>query len=270
MLPKLGSFDIDVAFMEAEMLAKAASAVECFDLASPHIYSCLYNFGERMYASIFEDPPRWLKMSCALKSGPIFKAAMTHIVGRYPYWPWASVRNDRLPGELRTLIRQKVDELSGVKASIDSLLFTSTLAVGGQGISFFNLDESSFNSWFIIQCWRDWFCHTTAQTNAANLKNKSYAKIYRLIAQGGGAYLPLASVLGKLRELKGNSLTPKDMEEAAKDLRVIKEYAAEQVKPLCVNRSMLDVDEYGITYFTCVTIADFELPWASHEVMDEA
>ena len=269
MLPKLDSPDIEVAFKEAEMLAKAAGSVECFELASPHINSYLYNFGEKMYASIFNDPPRWLKMSCALKSGPIFKAAITHIVGQYPHWPWTSISNDGLPEELRSMIRLKVDEMSNVKSRVDGSLYASTLANGEQEVSLFNLDRPSINSWLVVASWRDWYCHSLSQSNVAGHMGKSDAQMYRLMARGGGTYLPLASVLEKLRELKGSNLTPADMEEAAHDLRIMKEYAAEQVKPLCINRSMLDVDDHDIGYFTCVEITDAELPWVPKDGVDE-
>jgi len=269
MLPKLKSNDVEVALVDVELLAKAASSVGYFEFVKPHIYSYLYNFGQEMYISIFRDPPRWLKISCALKSGPIFRAAITHIVGQYPYWPWTPGSHDQLPDELYSIIKQKVDELSVVKSAIDSSLFVSTLADEDQRVSFFNLDRASFNAWFVITCWRDWYCHSFSQVNSARHDSKSNASMYRLMAQGGGAYLPLASVVEKLREFKGGNLAPADLEEAAHNLRIMKEYAAEQVKPLCVNRSMLDIDEHGIDYFTCIDVAESQLPWISKDNMDE-
>ena len=268
MEPNFHPSDIEIAFHQAQLLARAASALDCFELVRTHIYFHLYDFPlHEIYRSIFRNPPSWVRMGCALKAGGIFRQAMIHMIGQHPHWPWTT--NNNLPDCLRSLIRRKADEISTFKSTIDGLLFASTLTVNGQAISILTCDETTINAWLVVSAWRNWFCHSLAQVGAAaRNRNELDLSMYWLMAQGGEAYLPLASVLGNLRAVKGVELAPEDTADITNYLREMKEYAAEQVKPLCVH-SMLDVNEHRISYFTGINIANSELPWASGDGMDE-
>jgi hypothetical protein len=45
------------------------------------------------------------------------------------------------------------------------------------------------------------------------------------------------------------------------DLNLMKDYARDAVRGLCKNRSMLDLEEAGISYLTCTWVENDELPW---------
>jgi hypothetical protein len=44
---------------------------------------------------------------------------------------------------------------------------------------------------------------------------------------------------------------------------MIKTYAQKNVRELCVNNSMLSIEEAGTEHLTCVSVGNDEIPWVT-------
>lgn len=79
--------------------------------------------------------------------------------------------------------------------------------------------------------------------------------------KGGDAYLPVeeqVEVLEGADEERGGCGV---WEEVGVDLRLLKDFARGEVEVLCRNRLMLDVEEGGVEYLTCVEVKGEDFPW---------
>jgi hypothetical protein len=167
---------------------------------------------------------------------------------------------DDLPPEVIRLITSKLDDIRTLKEGIDKSLFMSSIRVEGQAVTLNADDKSTFNTWFVVQLWRDWFTHQNTQV--INGEKYSGARMYRAMLKGGDEYLPLPSVVEKLKAFRRKDLDKLDKQEVEEDLKLMKDFAKHQVHLLCVSRSMLSVDEADMGYFTCTKVENDELPWA--------
>ena len=167
---------------------------------------------------------------------------------------------DDLPPEVIRLIKSKLDDIRTLKRGIDKSLFMSSIRVEGQAVTLNVNDKSTFDTWFVVQMWRDWFTHQNAQVIGG--EKYSGARMYRAMLKGGDEYLPLPSVIEKLKVFRQKDLGKLDKQEVEEDLKLMKDFAKHQVHLLCVSRSMLFVDEADMGYFTCTKVENDELPWA--------
>jgi hypothetical protein len=158
------------------------------------------------------------------------------------------------------LITSKLDDIRTLKGGIDKSLFMSSIRVEGQAVTLNIDDKSTFDTWFVVQLWRDWFTHQNAHVISG--EKYSGARMYRAMLKGGDEYLPLPSVIEKLKAFRQKDLEKLNKQEVEEDLKLMKDFARNQVKDLCMNNSMLSVDEAGIRYFTCTKVENDELPWA--------
>jgi hypothetical protein len=89
--PIIDTEDISNALRQAELLIKIAELYSSIQTIRPCLNNSMLQYGRDMYTAILADPPRWLRLSLCLESAPIFKEAIIHIVGRYPFWPSSTV-----------------------------------------------------------------------------------------------------------------------------------------------------------------------------------
>lgn len=256
-MPEFDTHDINNALEQIERIAATAKRYRCLPLVRHHLSYHLVSFGRGLFAAILQDPPRWLLLSLSLNCGPLFKEAIVHIVGYYPRYPWINTPPSKLPQKILNIIRKKVDNLNVLKASVDTDLFTSSIAINNQNLTFATLANSDFENWFIAQLWRDWFCDSLLK----DATKHEVASTYRLIAKGGNAYLDRLTVYDCLIRYKGKVLGSWDLNIVNEDLKIMKDYAQKIVKDLVVNNSMLNVEEAGINHLTCTKVENDELPW---------
>ena len=267
--PEINTTNIQNALSQSELLLNIASYYRSLPTVRLHVNNILTQYGRELYQAIRQNPPRWLFLSIYLESGPIFKESLIHIVGNYPSWPWKTVPQSKLTPEVLAIIRTKVDELQSVRAKVNEALFMSTLSVAGKEVALGVDNKDVLDTWCTVQLWRDWFCRALNQAKASHPTTTTTffdfdAAMYRTMAKGGDAYLPLANVKHWREEYGVTRLdcakwTAEDLEE---DLAIMKRYAQGVVQPLLENRSMLSVEEDGIGYFTCTKVGNDELPWA--------
>jgi len=264
--PKFDATDINKAVRQTEMLILIAQSYGSVPMIRPYLNNAILQYGREVYKAILTDPPRWLFLSLYLESTPIFKEAIVHIVGNYPNWKSATVDEAEFPQDVRDLIQAKIGDLHNLKSDIDKALCMSSISIDGQSATLNTNDKSTHNTWLVVQYWRDWFSRSLSEASTAR-KDKGKcidAIMYRTMAKGGDAYCPMAVVYEMLKALRGKQshMDDKDnKQEADGDMKLMKDFAEFQVKPLCVNHSMLSVEEEGIEYFTCIKVEHGELPW---------
>lgn len=258
MMPEIDRQDVRKSLRQTENINGAAQIYRCLPLVRHYLSNEMLQLGRELFKAILLDPPRWLLLALLFQCAPIFKEAMIHIIGNYPHYPWTKVLASDLPQAVLDLIRKKVDELRALKASIDRDLFTSSICISGESLTFPTLPKANFDTWFIVQLWQDWFRHSI--TKHFNAKH-TIGALYRLMARGGDGYLDYKSVLESLASYKGKSFGSWNLELVEADLRIMKDFAQKRVKELVVNNSMLDVEEEVILHLTCIMVQLKEMPW---------
>jgi hypothetical protein len=269
--PNIDTNNVEKALRQAEILIQIAALYGSIPIVRPYLSNCMLQYGRDLYKAILKDPPRWLQVSGYLESAPIFKEAVVHIVGSYPHWPWKTVQQEELPEEVHEIIQTKLDNLQTLKTNIDRTLFTSSIRICGQEIRLSENDMATFDTWFMVQLWRDWFCRSLVEAKAARDRGNGRCadgNMYRAMWKGGDAYLPIATVQTTLSAFRGDGFAIWNQRDVEEDLRIMKEFARKQVEPLCANNSMLVVEEEGIEYFTCTKVETDELPWLKQDDSD--
>lgn len=256
--PEIDAQNINEALRQIEIIIEIARPYGSIPTIRHHLISFVHQFGRGLFKAILENPPRWLFLSIHLECAPIFKEAIIHLVGQYPRYLWTTIPYSKIPRPVLNIIRKKVNELRVLKASIDGQLFSSSIAIEGQNLTFHSLEKSNFDTWFVVQLWRDWFCHSLSKHAKAD---SGAGATYRLMRKGGNAYLDHLAVYSSLVEYRGKSFGSWNLKTVETDLKIMKDYAKERVKDLVVNHSMLDVEEAGIQYLTCTKVENDELPW---------
>lgn len=126
----------------------------CIPIVRTYINGHLLNFGKELYKAILQDPPRWLALSLPLECTPIFKEAMVHIVGEVSDRPGACDPIFNIGENVGYLIVKKVGELKAMKAEANCELYESTIKIGGVRLTLFNIEKTTYDSWFAVQAWR--------------------------------------------------------------------------------------------------------------------
>jgi hypothetical protein len=259
-MPDIDTDDIQIALEHIYLLIRTASYYCCLELILPYMRDHLLSFGKPLYKAILSDPPLWLQISISLESVSIFQEAIVHIVGQSPY-SWEPVIWAFIPDDVMGLIYSKVDKLRDLQQIINHKLTLSGITIDRLAVP---LHEQTFETWLIEGYWRDWFAQALGRADGARKRGEKSVDgaMYRLMAKGGDAYVPIDFLVAKVKGL-GHKIHYEewDWHEAAKDLNLLTDYAQKLVKPLCVNHSMLDLDEEGIEYLTCTKVESDEFPW---------
>ena len=191
------------------------------------------------------------------------------------------------------LVERKAKELWLKMLEVNQGLFASTLVVGNhlsgdERVELKRDNTIRFDTWFIVQVWRDWYGHQLA---AARLPRKlegattvddgfdtiiKMGHLFRTLDEAGETYLDkedLEQTLKFLRPQKRahnpNSNTENRSDVSGymhwlcweQDLKLMKDAAKDAIQHLMVNNSMLAPQEHGIRYLTCVTVEEEERPW---------
>lgn len=274
MPPVISSKDIDLALRQSEHLMKAAEVHCAVPLVRPYIGNVLLQFGPSVYHAILREPRRWLNLSIQLENAQIFREAMIHIVGTLPDKITAETLSGIIDG-VRGLVQRKVTEVRQKMSMVNEALFSASIDYNGSRVRLDPHDKTYFDSWFVTQMWRSWFCDNLAECripsrhpSEPNIMTK-LGMLYRIIAVGGDAYLPIHQVEEVLQNFTlpnfpdGTSCISGFLEwkEAALDLSLMKEFAQHKVQKICKNESMLTPEEGNFHYLTCISIESHELPW---------
>jgi hypothetical protein len=260
--PAIDNKDINVALRQAEAIIKVAELYGSIPIVRPYLGNCLMQFDRDVYKAILRDPPRWLLLSLYLQSATIFKEAAVHIIGNLGHWPWSSVKLKDMPDDLVTFINKKTDRLKRLIADVERTLFTTSIDIKGEEAQLAPTDKRTINTWYVTQLWKQWFIRSVTQDEVPKPTGRTDGAKYRAIAKGIDAYLPLETVTDHIKAFrKPCPLTKVDKAVIEEDLKMIKTFAQTHVQELCVNNSMLSVEEAGIEHLTCAKVDDIDISW---------
>jgi hypothetical protein len=267
--PIIDTKDIDTALQQAEILIRIAELYGSIPVVRPYLGNCMMQFGRDVYTAILQDPPRWLQLSLYLESAPIFKEAIIHIVGNLPNWPWSTVQLRDFPDDLKGskgLFESKLDYLEGLQRDVDRKLTMSSIKINGEEAQLDHENKRTYNTWLVLQLWKSWFTRSISKGGSPNSSVCSSGTVYRLISKGGDVYLPSETIVTQIKALRDlNRVVKGDKQEIEEDLKLMKDFAQKEVRLLCVNNSMLSVEEAGIEHLTCTMVENDELPWVKND-----
>ncbi|TAQ87996.1 hypothetical protein B7494_g3670 [Chlorociboria aeruginascens] len=267
----LDAENIDTAFSQVQMVQELAHEFRCPNITRRKLMDHLARFDQVLWQAVKADPPRWLLLSISLQFDRIFREAIVHMVGRLqPYtknlWPWNSTPPNCIPNHIHDLLEQKAQYLERRKSEVNYELFTSSISIHNKVLTYFNRSPETQATYDIVRLWRDWFSSSLAELRCQclNLEDRQYKDgvVYRKMAAGDNAYLPIAKVFEEvMMEKDGGKFVPETFKMVAEDLGLMKAYAQKTVRPLCESLIMLDEESEGIEYLTCTRVTQYDLPW---------
>lgn len=267
--PIIDTKDIDTALQQAEILIRVAELYGSIPIVRPYLGNCMMQFGRDVYTAILQDPPRWLQLSLYLESAPIFKEAIIHIIGNLPNWPWSTVQLRDFPDDLKGsngFFERKLDYLESLQRDVDRKLTMSSIKINGEEAQLDPENKRTYNTWLVLQLWKNWFTRSISKDESSNPSVCGSGTVYRLISKGGDAYLPSETIVAQIKALRDlNRMVKGDKQEIEEDLKLMKDFAQKEVRLLCVNNSMLSVEEADIEHLTCTKVENDELPWVKND-----
>ena len=262
--PSISKLNIGTAFKQCKMLLKIERYLQVHEVVRPHIITSLMDFGQDVYRAILHRPDVWLDLSLRLSCAPIFKEALTHIVGNYPAWQHKIVDIANRSERLHALIQRKISILDKMISDVEKKLIESSIVFGSLRPLFHDLQQGETNTWLVVMFWKGWH----ERNRAWHDKPLGYldATMYRILS--AGTYMQLNEVYERIEFTRGRGLTALELKEVVNDIQLMKEFATKAVQPLLINHSMLSPEQEGIQHFTCIDIRDDELPWNQPQVVN--
>lgn len=262
MRPNISTASISIALKQCENVISVAKPIGSLPVIRPYLSSAVAQFGKQLFMAIAAEPIRWLKLSITLEFAALFKEAMIHVVGTTTIHPDGTIDlYIDIPEVVSEMITRKFLQLHDYILEVNQHLFLSSIVIDGQhAIAFSGVDRTILSTWLVVQIWRDWFC---LQVSDSRFNANKMGLLYRTLGEGGDAYLTVESVRAVLERMGVPDTI--DVKELQVDLELMKGFAQRTVRELCVNESMVDVQEAGIEHLTCTQMADEEVPWLGAE-----
>ncbi|MCJ1434076.1 hypothetical protein MMC27_003442 [Xylographa pallens] len=255
--PKISTTNIECALDQCEKIVVLARHYGSLHIVQPYIVYSISQYHRQLYTAIAKDPPRWLRLSEALESNSIFREALIHCAGCYPYSPWTTPLKT-LPQNLISIVKAKADGLARLRTETTMELFINTLEEikGGPDVSL----RTSPEAWTAVQIFRDWLGTQARYLRKTN--NLHHGHHYRLMRKGGDAYLPTEKLRMLLIdiELQGRLLDD-TWEDLERDLNALKEYAKGVVRQITNDNLMVGGEGMELPYLTCVDVGVEDYPW---------
>ena len=242
-LPQLHSTDAGQALLQCEKIVTLASIYRCLNIVRPYLGSILLQFHRDLYIAIARDPPRWLNLSVALESGPLFTEALIHCAGCWPLCEWPTSSSSLSPPTIK-VVESKAKWLADLRSKINLELLVDSHKIPLEGEQ--HVREkllSIYHTLLSEQIYKD------RTTGKQHLKT-----IYKAIFEGGEAFLPEEQVA---------AISGYDEDEIRDDLNTLKSFAKRPVAPLLEDNLMAKPQTLGIKYFTCIEVTAQDYPWST-------
>ncbi|CRK39684.1 hypothetical protein BN1723_004600 [Verticillium longisporum] len=278
----LDGVNIADAYVQCKSLLSLADQYDALAVVGPRVDHHLLQFQSRLWKQIAKYPISYLRLGYLARSRVIFQEALIHVVGQWP----AGERSLRaaLPDGVLDIIEDKVDELEEMVTRVESRLFRLSLFTArGDRVT----PSTAYLDWLALSLFRQWLAENTGSsapdhhTSASRNGRHNELQVGPLhpqappMAAAGRALRMLGSPAASLylshddckRFLK---LTPElysrdNLRRFEKRVDEVKSMAREIVRPLMSSRLELELgggrSTDAITYLTCVTVSDRDLPW---------
>lgn len=250
--------NIQLATSQAEQLVKVATDLGCIHLVSSQIGNALLQYRQTLYKAILADPPRYLLLSLVLENDFIYTESLIHLVGAHPCYPWPTPHTT-LPEHTKRLIARKSLDLDIEVLRVERELLLLTITTH-RGTSYSPDQHSQFDTWFIVQYFRNTLTEVLREHDAAKpaLKRGNFFRKIR-----SGRYMEYEQVRQQVQKIM-----PSAVDTLEEDLRILKECASEIVEEMARNEASLDVEESKVGWLTCVKVEGKDIPWRAVAVSE--
>jgi hypothetical protein len=236
-----------------ESLLKISQNLACTPLISAQITISLQHHRYALFTAIASDPARYLVLATNLENDAMYTESLIHIIGAHPSWPWPTKR-EVLPAYITKLVDRKSEELDRLCTDIERELLLLTIQVANRSVE--PLEHSQFDTWFVVQVFRDTLARTFHGLDGSSSKSLKRGTLFRKIKRGGAEYMPYEEV----RRLMSR-IMPSAVENLEEDLGLLKEFASGIVEDVARNEALVDVEREKVGWLTCTTVGREDIPW---------
>ncbi|KAM0322952.1 hypothetical protein ACHAQA_009051 [Verticillium albo-atrum] len=280
--PLLDGVNIADAYVQCKSLLTLADQYDALAVVGPRVDHHLLQFQSRLWKQIAKYPISYLRLGYLAHSKVIFQEALIHVVGQWP----AGERSLRaaLPDGVLDIIEDKVDELEETVGRVEGRLFRLNLLTSrGDRVT----PGTAYLDWLALSLFRQWLAdNTTPSSPDHHLPASRSGRHAELQVRPLHPDTPPMSTTGRAYRLLGSAvpsaylghdeckrflkLTPElysrdNLRRFEKRVDEVKAMARDAVRPLMSSRLELDLSggrpTDGITYLTCTTVSDRDLPW---------
>ncbi|KAF7543202.1 hypothetical protein G7Z17_g10926 [Cylindrodendrum hubeiense] len=280
--PVLDGINVADAYVQCKSLLTLADQYDALAVVGPRVDHHMLQFQSRLWKQIAKYPISYLRLGYLARSKVIFQEALIHVVGQWPIGE-RSLRA-ALPDVVLDIIEDKVDELEDTVSRVEGRLFRVGLTNGrGERVA----PNTNYIDWLAVSLFRQWLAdHTSPPPPPSDPRRHPGSRdggrppalppIVPPLASVGRAYRTLGSAnatafLGHDECKRFLKLTPEqysrdNLRRFEKRLDELKNMAREIVRPLMTSSLELDMNGSsraadGITYLTCTTVTNRDLPW---------
>ena len=249
----LETSNIQDSLAQIEALVEVASYFEALPAIRIYPSLALTEQPHNLYHAIAQDPVRWLNLSVRLESRAIFSESLIHVVGGFPDMDWPTTCFEAVD-ETKEIICTKAKELRDWTTEIERELLMNSLEKRRTGAVV--TPEDLPGTWLIVSLYRQWVWERIRTSHTTTYRQASF---FRQAHKGGDEYLKTNEVKSTIANLPvTTAFRGLDPEKA---LNILKRTAQALVEPLVKNRLMINAEEAGIPYLTCVNVEEEDLPW---------
>ncbi|KAH7160641.1 hypothetical protein EDB81DRAFT_839143 [Dactylonectria macrodidyma] len=282
--PILDGVNVADAYVQCKSLLTLADQYDALAVVGPRVDHHMLQFQSRLWKQIAKYPISYLRLGYLARSKVIFQEALIHVVGQWPVGE-RSLRA-ALPDVVLDIIEDKVDELEDTVSRVEGRLFrVGLLNNRGERVA----PNTHYLDWLCVSLFRQWLADHTSPPPPPPASDQrrhpgsrdggrpsALPPIVPPLASVGRAYRTLGSApptafLGHDECKRFLKLTPElysrdNLRRFEKRLDELKAMAREIVRPLMTSGLELDMNGStraadGITYLTCTTVTNRDLPW---------
>lgn len=261
---KLSTTDITKTLIQSEQLLKIADLLGCVHLLRAQLCALHAHYRQDLYLSIKHDPPRWLRLALALEDRAIYVECLIHLTGAHPKWPWPTNRK-AVPESVQHLIKRKASELDTLRTEVERDLLLTNIRIQDHRHRYNRTPDptqsSEVETWLTVQVFRDEIAQHISKVDEHPDRTMHWGKLYRGIAKGTLRWVQT----DYLREVCGGVMKLA-WKELGEDVVKLRGCAKGAVERLADNQLMIDPDEHGVGYLTCVKVEEGDVPWLAGEV----
>ncbi|GAO14931.1 uncharacterized protein UV8b_05100 [Ustilaginoidea virens] len=291
--PVLDAVSVADAYVQCKSLLALADQYDALAVVGPRVDHHLLQFQSRLWKQIAKYPISYLRLGYLARSRVIFQEALVHVVGQWQ----AGERSLRaaLPDIVLDIVEDKVDELGETVSRVQGELFRLSLTTTkGERVT----PTNSYLDWLVVSLFRQWLADnipvpstpgrnsggggggggsSSIIISSSTLASASYSypnkppprstgRAYRILGSRNPSAFLNHDECKKFLKLTPELYTRNKLCRFEKRMEELKAMARHLVHPLLGSRLELAMAgsgraAEGISYLTCTTLGNRDLPW---------
>ncbi|KFA50572.1 hypothetical protein S40293_03053 [Stachybotrys chartarum IBT 40293] len=278
--PVLDGINVADAYVQCKSLLTLGDQYDALAVVGPRVDHHLLQFQSRLWKQIAKYPISYLRLGYLARSKVIFQEALIHVVGQWPLGE-RSLRA-ALPDVVLDIIEDKVDELEETVSRVEGRLFRLNLTTSrGDRVG----PNVNYLDWLAMSLFRQWLAdNTTPQpppdrrtgsSRDGSSRNPapqplppmtSVGRAYRTLGSGSPSSYLGHDECKRFLKLSPELYSRDNLRRFEKRMEELKTMARDIVRPLMNSGLELDMSgssraSEGITYLTCTSVGNRDLPW---------